>query len=89
MQQSSLSNQEKQQQLNAELIQAIINKKDLSIIEEIIVRGADVNYADKDGETVLHLACQNGHSEIVKILIDRGADVKQGSKNGSTWKLSN
>ncbi len=84
MQQSSLSNKEKQQQINAELIQAIRDKKDLSIIEEIITRGADINCADKDGTTPLHWACEKGLSEIAKILIERGGYINRRNKDGWT-----
>ncbi len=46
----------KQQKLNQELIQAISDKKDLAVIEEIIKKGANVNCADKNGWTPLHWA---------------------------------
>ena len=84
MPQSLISNEEKQQKLNEELLQATRNKKDLSIIEEIITRGANVNYADKNGETPLHWACYNGHTEVAIALIGKGANVNYADKNGWT-----
>ena len=81
---SLISDEKKQQQLNEELIQAIKDKKNLSIIKEIITRGADVNYANEYGTTALQIACLNGYIEIAKILIDKGADVKQANKDDET-----
>ncbi|KZT05862.1 ankyrin [Laetiporus sulphureus 93-53] len=34
----------------------------------------DVNAADENGYTSLHLACDRGHVEIVRLLLSRGAD---------------
>jgi len=51
------------------------------IIEE---KGVDVNMADYDGRTALHLAASEGQVEVVNYLIGRGADVTLKDRWGGT-----
>ena len=41
------------------------------VVQALLMKGADVNQADKEGETALHMASQEGYVEIVKFLLDR------------------
>jgi ankyrin repeat protein len=47
-------------------------------------KGAEVNAADNEGFTALHLSSGNGETECVQFLIERGADVTIKAKNGMT-----
>ncbi|KAH9947140.1 ankyrin [Amylocystis lapponica] len=50
---------------------------------------ADLNEADENGYTPLHLACDRGHIEVVEILLDRGADMcKKDSDDFSALELA-
>lgn len=49
---------------------------DLVKVRELIDKGANVNFKDKYGYSILHLAVNNGNFEIVSFLIEKGADVK-------------
>ena len=40
-----------------------------------MAHGAQINERDDEGRTPLHLARQNGHTEIVQILIENEATV--------------
>lgn len=44
-------------------------------IDALIKSGADVNFGNKRGARPLHIAAQNGDSEIIKILLENNADI--------------
>ena len=45
------------------------------IIKMLLRKGADVNAANSDGNTPLHLAAANGRKAIVKFLVSNKADA--------------
>ena len=46
-------------------------------VKKLIMRGTDFESGDYDGRTALHLACSEGHIEIVEYLIDNGLKNSQ------------
>lgn len=57
----------------------------LDIVRKFIEKGANVNVKDTiDKNTPLHLACDKGDNEIVKILVENKADIKVKNGNGET-----
>jgi hypothetical protein len=50
----------------------------------LIDQGADVHAKDNDGWTPLHIACMNGHAEVVKALLEKGAEMHAKSNSGYT-----
>lgn len=53
-------------------------------VKQCLDYGADVNFKHYDRRTALHLACVEGHIEIVKILLDAGADIDAEDRWGIT-----
>lgn len=49
-------------------------KENLSVVKQLLKRGADVNRSAPNGWTSLKSAAQQGNFEIVKVLLDAGAD---------------
>ena len=43
-----------------------------------------MNQANNDGATPLHIACQEGHTEIVTKLLAANANVNQANNHGDT-----
>ena len=50
-------------------------KGDVSAVEALLDKGADVNARDKDDWTPLHFAAFVGHNDVVALLLDKGADL--------------
>jgi hypothetical protein len=72
--------------LGSRLRNAVISG-DLSVVETLLEKGADVNYNEPDtvsplGGTPLHCAALKGSLIMVRLLIDNGADVTITDKRG-------
>jgi ankyrin repeat protein len=46
--------------------------------------GFDVNSEDEKGNTLLLVACQNGHRKMLDLLLNRMADINHQNSNGNT-----
>lgn len=53
-------------------------------INTLLSEGVDVNVADSNGETMLHMAAGGGHEELVDHLIAKGASVSSQDAAGNT-----
>ncbi len=67
--------------MSTELIKAI-NAGEISAVQRMLAAGADVNYHDAEGTTLLMLAANAGDMPMVKLLIKNGADVNACDKLG-------
>jgi len=57
---------------------------DVDELRRLLARGVDINRADYDGRTALHLAASEGHVNAVTFLIGRGADASMRDRWGNT-----
>jgi ankyrin repeat protein len=58
---------------------------DLSLIEHLIQKGADINYRNtSDGFTSLHHAISCGSDDVARLLIEKGANVNALADDGTT-----
>ena len=58
-------------------------KGDIETVKQHLATGADVNYRNKNGDTLLNYAALLGHKEIVELLIENGADMN--AKGLADW----
>jgi ankyrin repeat protein len=56
----------------------------LEIVEELLLRGADLAVTNTDGCNALWLACYNGDHGIIQTLINAGIDLDQQNGNGAS-----
>jgi len=47
----------------------------IEVVELLLNRGADVNAADKNGDTAMHGAAYRNHPKVVQLLADKGAKI--------------
>lgn len=57
---------------------------ELQLVQELHRRGADLNVADYDGRTALHVASAHGHFEVVQWLLQSRADFNRHDSFGLT-----
>ena len=59
-------------------------KGDNAKVEELLGKGANVNFQETDGRTALIEAVYNNHADTVKLLLDKGADPNKRKGDGAT-----
>ena len=52
-------------------------------VTRLLQQGASILSKDGSGDTGLHLSCENGHENIVKIFLDHGCDIN--SRGSGQW----
>ncbi len=55
-----------------------------AVVETLLASGADVNWKDQDGMTVMHWATLGHHAEMIKLLVTRGAKLNATDRYGYT-----
>jgi ankyrin repeat protein len=60
------------------LLDAIVNHRE-DVALELILRGANVKLADRDGDTPLQIACFYNLQSTARALVQAGADIDRGS----------
>eukprot|EP01112_Ceratiomyxa_fruticulosa_P002692 TRINITY_DN1286_c0_g1_i2.p1 TRINITY_DN1286_c0_g1~~TRINITY_DN1286_c0_g1_i2.p1 ORF type:complete len:607 (+),score=115.69 TRINITY_DN1286_c0_g1_i2:182-2002(+) len=67
------------------LLCSAASKGDLVTVKHLIeVQGVNPNEGDYDGRTALHLACEEGHMDVVKYFISKGVDMNAPDRWGAT-----
>lgn len=57
---------------------------DTMIVEDFLKAGMKPNTSDEYGDTALHIAVSNGHSDVVRILLDYKANPDKQDSYGNT-----
>ncbi|CAH1264210.1 ANKRD49 [Branchiostoma lanceolatum] len=57
---------------------------DMTLVKEILERGADIKAKTHDGWQPLHSACRWNHVDVASLLLQAGADVNATSSGGNT-----
>lgn len=52
----------------------------MQIASTLLNYGAETNIVTKQGVTPLHLASQEGHTDMVTLLLDKGANIHMSTK---------
>ena len=69
----------------ANLLCTTVHSGDLKLLRRLLRAGADVNAADYDGRTALHIAAAEGNVPAVELLVaEGGADVEKRDRWGAT-----
>jgi hypothetical protein len=59
-------------------------KNNFKKVEAYIEQGGDVDAKDQQNRTLLHWACAQGKTQVVKLLVEKGADVNAKTARGLT-----
>ena len=57
---------------------------DLKFVSGLLENGADINFSDRYGQTILHEIARGWHPDVAKFAIQHGADINQGDYFGRT-----
>lgn len=56
----------------------------IKMVQLLMVHHAEVDYTDTEGNSALHVACQDDVLDIAKLLIEHGADIHKKNKEEKT-----
>ncbi|KAG6497495.1 hypothetical protein ZIOFF_045396 [Zingiber officinale] len=71
-------------EVSGEGLREAIKNSDATAVKELLSKGVDPNYCDKQGLTLLHLAAVFNQTEIAFILMDHGASTESKNAQGET-----
>ena len=57
---------------------------DLNFVESLLDNGADINFPDRHGQTILHEMSRGWHPDVAKFAIEHGADINKCDSYGRT-----
>lgn len=57
---------------------------DLNFVDSLLQNGADVNFPDKHGQTIMHEISRGWHIDVAKFAIQHGADINKSDFHGRT-----
>ena len=60
------------------------SKGDLTTIQRLLARGADLEGSDYDGRTPLHLAASEGHENVVRFCLGKKINLSPRDRWGGT-----
>lgn len=60
------------------------SKGDLTVVQNLIARGAEINHGDYDGRTPMHLAAAEGRDDVIEFFIKHGAILDPQDRWGGT-----
>ncbi|XP_022903103.2 E3 ubiquitin-protein ligase MIB2 [Onthophagus taurus] len=65
-------------------LQVAAHQGHVTIVQELLQKGADVNACDNDGDTCLHYAAFGNQPEVLHLLIEAGASLNTSNRGGCT-----
>lgn len=60
----------------------VCEEGDIALAQALLLKGADIESKDYDGNTALMLACKNGHIDVVNLLLQQGASIYAKNNKG-------
>ena len=69
---------------NTPMSYAIAMSDDQKLVQALIDVGADLNFKDKNGDTLLHRAVRHGNKNLIDVFVSNGLDVNVKNKHGLT-----
>ena len=68
----------------SDTLENAVKSENMKKVQTHLDAGANVNKANAEGKTPLHIAAENGHKEVAGVLIAKGAEVNAKDKEGRT-----
>ena len=62
----------------------VVKRHDVLVLRGLLAKAADVNRAEADGTTPLHIAVQRDDLEMIDLLLRAGANAKAANRYGVT-----
>ncbi|CAK9161192.1 unnamed protein product [Ilex paraguariensis] len=81
---SSLEKSLMEYEVNGEGLREAIKNGDTAAVKKLLSEGVDVNYCDKQGSSVLHLAAVFNRTDIALALMECGASLDHKNSQGET-----